>query len=70
MIADSRSVDDISDEELLRRVVRNLIVNKPRRVEFAWVAIRNAFGLGSTYSAQLCARFGFDPDAGKETPKP
>jgi len=27
------------------------------------------FGLGSTYASQLCRRFGFDQETGKELPK-
>ena len=61
-----RSVADIPDAELLRRVVRSVARNRPRRKEFAWAAVSEAFGLGSTYSAQLCARFGLDPDTGAE----
>lgn len=29
--------------------------------------IMDVFALGSTYSAQLCGRFGVDPDSGKRT---
>lgn len=65
-----RSVADIPDEELLRRVVRSLARNRPRRKEFAWAAIHEAFGLGSTYSAQLLRRFGLDPDTGAELKTP
>ena len=60
-----RSVADIPDAELLRRVVQN-VTSKPRRKEFAWAAVMTAFGLGSTYAAQLCRRFGIDPDTGAE----
>jgi hypothetical protein len=58
------SVADISDAELLRRAVltargsyRGGKLPHPR-----WEAVRDAFLLGSTYAAQLCRRFGFDPD--------
>ena len=61
-----RTVLDIPDEELLRRVVRSVSRNRPRRQEFAWAAVSNVFGLGSTYSAQLLRRFGLDPDTGAE----
>ncbi len=69
--AQERTVADIPDEELLRRVVRSIARNRPRRKEFAWAAIHEAFGLGSTYSMQLCRRFGLDPDTGADlTPTP
>ena len=60
------TVADISDEELLRRAVFNLARpgrRSPR--EFAWTRIMDVFGLGSTYSTQLCRRFERDPDTGK-----
>ena len=60
-----RGVADIPDAELLRRVVWH-VTRKPRREEFAWAAVMKAFGLGSTYSAQLCRRFGVDPDSGEQ----
>jgi hypothetical protein len=65
-----RSVADIPDAELLRLVVRSLARNRPRRKEFAWAAVADAFGLGSTYSAQLCRRFGMDPDTGGDLNTP
>jgi hypothetical protein len=61
-----RTVADIPDAELLRRVVRTVTRNRPRRQEFAWAAVHDAFGLGSTYAAQLCRRFGIDPDSGAD----
>jgi hypothetical protein len=60
-----RTVSDIPDAELLRRVVIHVSRNRPRRQEFAWAAVSDAFGLGSTYSAQLLRRFGLDPDSGR-----
>lgn len=63
-----RSVADIPDAELLRRVVYSIARNSWRREEFAWAGVQDAFGLGSTYSAQLLRRFGLDPDSGKELP--
>ena len=59
-----RSVADIPDADLLRRVVRHIA--KRRRREFAWAAVSDAFALGSTFSAQLCQRFGIDPDTGAD----
>ena len=61
-----RTVASIQDDELLRRVVRHVVRSRPRRVEFAWSAVSESFGLGSTYSMQLCRRFGLDPDTGAE----
>ncbi len=55
------SVNDIADVELLGRAVRGcrarLTGKSPR-----WVGVSDTFGLGSTYSRQLCRRFGVDPD--------
>lgn len=65
----THTVDSIPDAELLHRVVHN-VVRKRRRRQFAWDAVSHAFGLGSTYSAQLCRRFGLDPDSGEELNTP
>ena len=61
-----RTVADIPDADLLRRVVLNVARNRPRRKEFAWAAVSEAFGLGSTFSCQLLRRFGLDQDTGAE----
>jgi len=63
-----RTVHEIPDADLLRRVVHNIVTKRPRRQEFAWAAVSDAFGLGSTFAAQLCRRFGLDPDSGKDLP--
>lgn len=59
-----QTVNNIPDEKLLERAVRNSRdgsyrkgVKHPR-----WVAVMDTFALGSTYSQQLCQRFGLDPD--------
>lgn len=65
-----RTVASIPDDDLLRRVVRHVVRSRPRRKEFAWAAVSDAFGLGSTYSAQLCRRFGLDPDTGGDMKSP
>lgn len=53
------SVNDIPDVELLARVVRS----KGRgRKGPHWARVSRLFSLGSTYSAQLCRRFGVDPE--------
>ena len=59
-----RTVADITDAQLLERAVRSAVAKKRKR-EFAWVAIRETFGLGSTFSVQLCERFGIDPETGE-----
>jgi hypothetical protein len=58
------SVREIPDEKLLERAVRscrdrsaNKGVRHPR-----WVAVMDAFALGSSYAHELCRRFGLDPD--------
>ena len=53
---------EVSDEILLLRAVancrnRHISVKHPR-----WVAVANAFAVGSTYAHLLCRRFGYDPD--------
>lgn len=58
------TVADYPDAHLLMRAVKNAIRNRKR--EPAWSRVSKVFGLGSTYSAQLCKRFGFDPETGKE----
>lgn len=59
----SGTVADISDNELLARAVRSLVAYPP--VRGGWTvgeAVMHRFALGSTYAAQLCRRFGVDPD--------
>jgi hypothetical protein len=58
----SEIFDDVSNDALLGRAVRNV---KPRHVsqpEPRWVCVMHLFGLGSTYSKSLCRAFGTDPD--------
>lgn len=59
VIVRNGSVADIPDEELLRRAVLNA---RGYRRGPRWVAVMAAFALGSTYSYQLCQRFGIDPN--------
>jgi len=54
----SDTVANIPDDELLRRAVMN--VQYPHLTR--WRNVMKTFGLGSTYAAQLCRRFGLDPD--------
>lgn len=56
-----RTVADISDDELLRRAVRGAR-NRGRGKGPRWLAVSERFALGSTFSHQLCRRFGLDPD--------
>lgn len=62
-----RTVASIPDADLLRRVVRHVVRSRPRRKEFAWAAVSEAFALGSTFAMQLCRRFDLDPDTGADT---
>lgn len=59
------SVIDVPDAELVRRVVEGQRI-RPRssggRTVPMWSKVSDRFCLGSTYSKQLCERFGFDPD--------
>jgi hypothetical protein len=57
-------VSEIPDEELLRRAVTGARDRKtPRHNKHPrWVAVMDLFLLGSTYSHELCRRFGLDPD--------
>ncbi len=64
-MSEERDVSSIPDAELLRRAVYSAVRKRPKRQEYAWAAVSDAFGLGSTYSAQLCRRFGLDPDTGR-----
>ncbi len=57
------SVADIPDEELIRRVVKSARVKGRRGYKHPrWAAVAEVFQLGSGYSAQLCRRFGLNPD--------
>ena len=58
------NIRSIADEKLLERAVRNARSREHRKGEKhpRWVAVMDAFALGSTFATQLCARFGFDPD--------
>lgn len=62
-MSNNHSVYDISDARLVERAVLNA---RKRRGLPKWSAVSKAFGLGSTYSWQLCQRFGIDPETGKK----
>lgn len=55
-------VSDIPDHELLKRAVTNARPIRAAGKQPRWVAIMDTFGLGSSYSSELCQRFGLDPD--------
>lgn len=59
-----RNVSEIADEELIRRVISRGSQRLPGRGrrEPLWSYVSYQFCLGSTYSQQLCRRFGYDPD--------
>lgn len=56
------TVSDIPDAELLRRAVEGARCRKERGWHPRYVAVMETFVLGSTFSWQLCARFGLDGD--------
>ena len=58
------TVHDIADEALLRRAVGAARSRRSRRGEKheRWVAVMDAFQLGSTFARQLCRRFDLDPN--------
>jgi len=58
--AEERTVASSPDHELIERAVRS--AGYRRRRAPRWVHVKEAFGLGGTYSSQLCRRFGLDPD--------
>lgn len=64
-----------TDAELVERAVRNAAPRRGRRT-LRWAVMKEVFGMGSGYSAELCRRFGLDPDeyvtkpAGWSKPKP
>lgn len=55
-------IESIKDEELLSRAVRACRHKCSRNKVPLWKAVSDQFALGSTYSAELCVRFGLDPD--------
>lgn len=57
-------VNDIPDNDLLGRAIRSVKLRRgSRRPKVPrWTVVMDMFALGSTYSQQLCRRFGMDPD--------
>jgi hypothetical protein len=56
------SVNDIKDEELLGRAVRECRRGRGRAKIVLWSKVKDRFALGSGYSMELCRRYGLDPD--------
>lgn len=56
------SVNDIKDEDLLGRCVRDCRRGRGRHKTFLWARVSERFALGSGYSMELCRRFGLDPE--------
>ena len=58
------TVADIPDDQLLRRAVAGARSTEYRKGQLhaRWIAVADVFSLGSTYSHQLCRRFGLNPD--------
>ena len=56
-----RSVSEISTADLVKRAVMNA---RPHRCGEAprWVAVMDAFALGSTHAYELCRLHGLDPE--------
>ena len=56
-------VNDIPDNVLLQRVLRNLQTHGRSHEKLPlWSIVSERFALGSTYAEQLCRRFGLNPD--------
>lgn len=51
----------ITAEQLVERAVRNAHPRETGRAP-RWVAVMDAFGIGSTYAYDLCKMHGLDPD--------
>lgn len=61
---DAVSVSSIPDAKLLERAVISARSRRHYKGQKhpRWVAVMDAFQLGSTYAGELCRRFGLDPD--------
>jgi hypothetical protein len=56
------SVLDIPDNALIYRALCECRRGRKRKRVPLWSVVSRIFALGSTFSADLCRRFGFDPD--------
>lgn len=61
-MSDFDATPGISDAELLERAVLYARARRGRGAHSRWTCIADTFALGSTYSRDLCRRFGLDPD--------
>lgn len=63
-MTETQTVSSISDAKLLERAVLSARSRRKNKGEKhpRWVAVMDAFQLGSTYAGQLCRRFDLDPD--------
>lgn len=59
-----RTVDDLPERELIRRVIASLASRPIKRWGGVplWSKVGETFNLGSGYSAQLCKRYDIDPN--------
>lgn len=53
---------ELSTMALLERAVRSARPRNSRGWQPRWVAVKDCFALGSTYSKDLCRKFRLDPD--------
>ena len=56
------TVNDIPDEDLLGRAARECRRGRGRGKVLLWSKVADRFALGSTFSIELCRRYGIDPD--------
>ena len=60
----NETVADMAPAELVKRAINGLLSPPSKRGRSVplWNAVSERFFLGSTFSAQLCRKYGFDPD--------
>lgn len=56
----------LPESELVERAARNTLLWEPGTPR--WAAMKNIFGVGSTYAGQICEAFGIDADELKPNP--
>jgi hypothetical protein len=52
---------NFQERDLIKRVMMNL-TRRSKAQPQRWIAVRDAFGVGSTVAHALCREFGYDPD--------
>src|SRR5690606_31705129 len=64
IMTEKDSVSSIPDAALLGRAVKSACSSKHNKgvKHPRWIAVKDAFQLGSGYAGELCRRFGLDPD--------